>query len=95
MKRTVLVALCLAAVALAAGCQQEKFTRARYDTLYVGQPDYEVEMTLGEPDARFSDTWSYLHDEPFYKAIIEFDAGRVKSKTWYDEQEMGEHPDLK
>lgn len=77
-----------------AGC--EKFTRARYDTITPGLSEMDVQQTLGEPTARFSDSWTYIHDNPFYKAIIKFDSsGKVKDKAWYDESEMGEHPDLK
>jgi len=95
--KTSSVLLLTAAVLVAgfcAGCQQ-KFTRQRFDTIYRGQPAYEVEMTLGEPTAKFSNTWSYINEEPFYKAIIEFESGRVTSKAWYDEKEMGDHPDSK
>jgi len=95
MKRfTLLLAGAVLAAGLCAGCQ-EKFTRQRYETIYVGQPAAEVELTLGEPKAKFSDSWSYIHEDPFYKAIIKFSSGRVSDKAWYDEHEMGENPDLK
>lgn len=88
--------LVVAAVFVAGACAGcEKFTRARYETVYVGMPEFEVEQTLGAPTARFSDSWSYLHDEPFYKAIIQFRDGRVSDKAWYDAMEMGDHPDTK
>ena len=86
----------LAAVALAmvcTGCEQ-KFTRPRYDTIITGMTEFEVEHVLGEPEVKFSDSWSYIHEEPFYKAIIQFREGRVSNKAWYDENEMGTHPDL-
>jgi len=78
---------------MCAGC--EKFTRARYETVYIGMPQFEVEQTLGEPAAKFSDSWSYLHDDPFYKAIIQFRDERVSDKAWYDANEMGTNPDTK
>lgn len=93
MRRIAIVIVAAAILAGVAGCQ-EKFTRQRYETIYIGQPEFEVEKTLGEPTAKFSDTWTYIHDKPFYKAIVEFDSGRVTDKTWYDEREMGTHPDM-
>ena len=55
-----------------------------------------MERTLGKPAAKFSDSWSYWHEDPFYKAIIKFDAnGKVIDKAWYDSKEMGTHPDTK
>ncbi len=76
------------------GCQQ-KFTRPRYDTIIVGMSEFEVQKTLGEPVVKFSDTWSYIHEEPYYKASIMFRSGRVTDKAWYDEKRMGDHPDSK
>jgi hypothetical protein len=94
MARTIMCFLAAGVLlGMCAGCQ-EQFTRQRYETIYVGQPAFEVEKTLGTPDARFSDTWTYLHSDPFYKAIIEFEDSRVTNKAWYDENEMGRHPDL-
>ena len=77
-----------------AGCN--KFTRERYETIYVGQPADIVEKTLGKPYVKFSDTWTYEHnDAPYYKAVIMFKDGRVIGRSWYDEREMGDHPDSK
>jgi len=73
---------------LAAGCA-EKFTPQRYGAIYIGQPEFEVEQTLGRPAHKFSDSWTYLHDEPFYKAIIHFRNGRVVRKVWYDPENIG------
>jgi len=78
-----------------AGCEStNKFTRQRYETIYTGQESYEVEATLGEPYHKFSNSWTYMHDRPFYKAVIGFDQdGTVASKAWYDSEEMGDHPE--
>jgi hypothetical protein len=88
----------LAAVLLAGFCTgcQKTFTRPRYDTIHVGMSEVDVERTLGAPNVRFSDGWRYVHDEPYYKAVIQFREGRVTDKSWYDEKgEMGDHPDSK
>ena len=77
---------------ICAGCGP-KFTRQTYETVYVGQPAAEVEAIMGKPAAKFSDSWTYLHEDPFYKAIIGFESGRVRSKSWYDSNQMGDHPD--
>jgi outer membrane protein assembly factor BamE (lipoprotein component of BamABCDE complex) len=77
------------------GCA-EKFTRMRYDSVYIGQSKEGVEATLGNTPYRFSDTWTYVHDEPHYRAVIKFDAeGKVSDKAWYDAKEFGTHPDSK
>ncbi len=71
----------LLAVGFCAGCQK-KFTRQRYETIYIGMPDRQVRKILGEPHLARGESWRYLHEKPFYKAIIEFENGRVKSKSW-------------
>lgn len=78
---------------LLAGCN--KFTRPRYETVYVGQPDWEVAKTLGEPMVRYSDEWVYENEKPWYKAIIKFEGDRVSGKSWYDSKELEDHPDIK
>jgi len=91
--------MCMIAAGLLAGlcggCAQEKFTRVRYDTINNGMSAFDVETTLGTPVHKFSDSWTYWHEEPFYKAVIKFHDGRVIDKAWYDSKEMGEHPDTK
>jgi len=93
MSRSTVVVLVAAMLLAGLCCGCNKFTRARYDTIYVGEPAFEVEKTLGRPDAAFSDSWSYINEKPFYKAIIQFKDARVTKKSWYDEREMGDHPD--
>ena len=76
------------------GCETNLFTRERYETLYTGLSAEDVELTLGQPYARFSNSWTYINREPFYKAVIGFDEHRqVSSMAWYDSEEMGDHPD--
>ncbi len=75
-----------------AGCQQ-KFTRQNYDTIYIGQPAQQVEMTLGKPDVKFDSQWNYINEEPFYKAIIKIENGKVADKSWADERVIEDHPD--
>lgn len=89
---TCLIAIAMMAACFSAGCN--KFTRPRYETIYVGQDQFEVQKTLGEPYATFSDEWIYENEKPFYKAIIKFEGGKVSHKAWYDTQQMDDHPDL-
>ncbi len=76
-----------------AGCK--KFTRIRYETVNIGTPQDEVELILGRPRAKFSDSWTYVNEKPYYKAVIQFKAARVSDKAWYDEKGMDDHPDSK
>ena len=77
-------------VAACGGCQ-EKFSSQRYETIYIGQPAFDVEKVLGLPNARFSKSWVYVHDKPFYKAVITFIDGRVADKSWIGEKEFDDH----
>ncbi len=76
-----------------AGCN--KFTRVRYETVNIGTPQDEVKMILGRPLVEFSDSWTYVNENPYYKAKIQFKGGRVSDKAWYDEKGMDDHPDSK
>jgi hypothetical protein len=78
------VALLAAALAAAScgGCAGGEFCRVNYETLYVAQPAAAVEKTLGPPTVRAGDTWTYVNDMPFYKAVIHFRDGRVVKKEW-------------
>lgn len=65
------------------GCQQETFTRQRYETIHMGMQGWQVRSVLGEPGAEESRSWSYRHEMPFYRATIVFDdQGRVTDKSW-------------
>jgi len=93
MKNLVITLVAVVAVSsVLAGCQQ-KFTRQNYDTIYIGQPAHQVEMSLGKPDVQFSNEWNYINEEPFYKAIIKIQDGKVVDKSWADEQVIEDHPD--
>jgi len=87
----VMLAAAVLVMGVCTGCN--KFTPVRYKTIYAGQPQWEVEKTLGKPYAKFSDSWTYINDEPRYRAIIQFKDGRVTKKAWYDSETMGDHPD--
>ena len=78
---------------MCAGCN--KFTRVGYETINIGMPQDEVEMVIGKPLAKFSDSWTYVNEKPYYKAIIQFKEARVSAKRWYDEKGMDDHPDSK
>ena len=77
----ILVAVALAAVLLCAGCGG-KFTRQRYETIYVSMPDWKVREVLGEPTARSPRQWVYVHRGPYYRATIRFDEGKAVDKSW-------------
>ncbi len=80
-KRASLLAAMVVATMLCAGCQKT-LTRQKYDTLYIGQPDYAVRRMLGEPQLRTDGTWTYVHNDPYYRAVIDFQDNRIASKKW-------------
>lgn len=80
-----LVVLVATAALTTAGCQ-DKLTRPRYETIYIGQPSEQVARTLGEPEARTDGTWTYIRRKPAAWVIIKFENDRVVDKAWhYDE----------
>ncbi len=71
-----LLAACLA------GCNRS-FTRERYETIYIGQPDWDVREVLGRPTLQQADAWTYVHSKtPYYQAVIYFRDGKVVGKDW-------------
>jgi len=94
MKQTLMLLL-LAAVAagVLTGCN--KFTQKRYALIQTGMAELEVEKILGSPDKRFSDSWTYTHDDPYYRAKILFRNGRVVDKAWADMKGIEDDPDGK
>lgn len=86
MRPTVLRAMSIAliGIVLAVGCAgcQEKFTRQRYETIYVSMPDWQVRNVLGVPARKSTDEWDYVHTEPYYRASIRFKDGSVTDKSW-------------
>ncbi len=83
MRRSTILLLILGVLVwgACAGCQQ-KFTRQRYETIYLGMPDWEVQGILGDPTGEADGVWSYVHHEPYYSATIQFEESRVKDKRW-------------
>jgi len=77
---------------LCCGCQG-KFTRQRYETIYPTMPDWKVREILGKPDAESQDRWTYLHQCPYYKAVIHFEDSRVKEKSWSNDRFADQEPD--
>lgn len=71
----------LVGVNVCGGCQ-DKFTRQRYETVYLGMPDWQVRRTLGEPSVDANGVWSYVHHQPYYSATIGFENTCVKHKSW-------------
>lgn len=83
-RRTCLILSAIAAMALlAVGCGGPEFSRATYETIYLGQPADSVESKLGEPTRRDDRKWIYVNDEPWYRAVIEFENGQVTDKHWW------------
>ncbi|MBL7132478.1 MAG: hypothetical protein ISS78_00135 [Phycisphaerae bacterium] len=95
MSKSIMIVLTSVALlgCMCAGCN--KFTRVRYETVHIGTPQDEVQVILGRPRVKFSDSWTYVNEKPYYKAVIQFKGSRVSDKAWYDEKVMGEHPDSK
>ncbi len=91
MKLYVLLLLVVGALlaGMLGGCQ-ERFTRPRYDTVTTGLTESQVVDRIGKPDSRFQNRWVFTHEEPFYRAVIEFHNGRVIRKEWFDEPQEGD-----
>ena len=77
----VLLVTGLLASGLCAGCQQ-KFTRQRFETIYVAMPDWQVRNVLGEPAEVDAEQWTYVHEVPYYRATVTFKDGLVADKNW-------------
>ena len=74
---------------LCAGCQQGRFTRENYDTIYVTQPAREVERIMGPPERSAPEHWDYVRRRPVHcEARIWFHDGNVARKEWFDRQEL-------
>ncbi len=85
--RTTAIFLLVAALAVTSlGCGA-KFTRQRYDTVYIGAPADKLLRTLGKPDSRDGDTWAYTNDSPWYQAKFIISENTVAGKNFsYDRQ---------
>ncbi len=85
-RRTIILLLVACALlSVSAGCAHRyRFTRQRYETIYDGQKAPQVEKTLGRPLRRTDREWTYVHEKPFYQAVIYFDPdARVTGTVWY------------
>jgi hypothetical protein len=85
-RKTILWLSLIAVVLSAAGCTlapYKKFDRQRYETLYHGQPDFEVQKTMGKPARIEGNQWTYIHETPYYQAVITFDENdELINKEW-------------
>ena len=61
-------------------------THDPYVAVRGGMREDEVKAILGLPKIKSSDSWTYVNDNPYYKAVIRFKNGRVTAKAWYDER---------
>jgi len=96
MRRTLLVlAVGALTCAVVGGCN--KFTKERYMTIRTGMTKLQVEQILGPPTAKFSDSWTYIHDDddPYYRATVHFSGNRVTDKAWADKDGIDDNPDGK
>lgn len=93
MKRTLMLLLAAVAAGVLTGCN--KFTQKRYSLVQTDMTELEVEKILGSPYKKFSDSWTYIHDEPYYRAKILFRNGRVVGKAWVDMKGIEDDPDGK
>jgi hypothetical protein len=85
------------ALVLASGCGRERrgpgyFTRQNFETIYTGQPSWAVEEKLGRPEQRHVDSWVYVNERPYYRAVIHFADGRVTKTEWSYEPPEGDSP---
>jgi hypothetical protein len=71
----------LAAACFAAGCGG-KYTKQKFETIYVGMPDHAVRHKLGAPQERSPSRWVYTGRRPYYRAEILFSDGKAVEKTW-------------
>ncbi len=87
-RRTLILVALLLAGSLA-GCS--RFTRQNYETIYVGQPAWDVERAMGRPTAIEGEEWVYLHEAaPYRRAVIRLVNGKVVGKSWsYERQGSG------
>jgi len=74
------------AMLIVGGCAANKFTRQRYDTIYVGQDKQSVREKLGEPTIELPEGWLYRNEMPYYEARILFSGDRVSEKAWIEER---------
>ncbi len=79
--RQISVYILLIGLLLCSGCS-DKFTRERYETIYIGQPKDSVHRVLGTPDRSENSRWVYINEMPYERAEITFEDGKVARKYW-------------
>lgn len=84
MKRALLLTLAVVGLVAMTGCEKKKFTMQRFDTMvHKGQSKMEVEIILGEPDARWEDVWKWVDWDEGYSGKVVFDSsGTVVGKSF-------------
>lgn len=82
-----LLIVTLLAAMTVSGCG-DKFTRPRYETVYIGMPRWQVLDILGRPTEKSELMVIYQRDLPYEKAIIRFADGKVSEKFWYVSEEQ-------
>ena len=67
----------------AAGGGCKRFDQQHYETIYIGQPAWDVRKVMGKPTRQDEDAWHYVHRKPPYsRAVIYFKRGTVSGKEW-------------
>ena len=91
-KHRLAVILILSVLAVGLG-GSHKFTRQRYETVYVGQPAWDVRRALGRPSSQDANAWVYVHSSaPYYQAVIHFRNDKVASKEWSYDRSSSSQP---
>jgi hypothetical protein len=55
-------------------------TRSRWDNL-----SPEVQKAVGKPLGQEFDSWEYLHEKPYYRAVVFVQCEQLVGRAWYDE----------
>jgi hypothetical protein len=89
IRKITLVALASLAAILSVGCgltspfiAHKDFTRPNYETIRIGESKQEVLDMMGQPTTELDETWIYVNAKPYYKALIEFEQGKVTHKRF-------------
>ena len=86
MRITAILLLAAVLTVTSLGCAG-KFTKQRFDTVYIGAPSGKLLRTLGRPDSRDGDTWTYTNNSPWYQAKFVISEDSVADKKFsYDRQ---------
>ena len=91
MRVAALATACVAAAAVAAGCQ---LTRQNYQAVSLGMPAGEARKILGAPRYELADEWVYTRDDPrdLTKVSLFFDdEEQVIGKAWQNPEKPWEN----